>query len=277
MPNIVNAGMALSAMRFAPYSTPSALAELIDNSIQAKAKNITLIAKDKYTETASGQIVSRLDELAIYDDGNGMDKETIEGALAVGFSRNKDDPNGIGKFGFGMTVGSVSQCFRVEVYSWQNNGPIYHTYIDLKALLESGEQEIPEIIKVETLPLLEGHNDSEGMVIKESGTLVRWIDLDSRKVQYKTSAGIYNFLNNELGRIYRHYLDDDDTYGKKRNIKIISLSAEGEVTSTAPIVANDPLYLLTPNTLPPCNGKQYNNEQTNILLEEKIHDVAWNS
>lgn len=274
MPNIVNAGMALSAMRFAPYSTPSALAELIDNSIQAKAKNITLIAKDKYTETASGQIVSRLDELAIYDDGNGMDKETIEGALAVGFSRNKDDPNGIGKFGFGMTVGSVSQCFRVEVYSWQNNGPIYHTYIDLKALLESGEQEIPEIIKVETLPLLEGHNDSEGMVIKESGTLVRWIDLDSRKVQYKTSAGIYNFLNNELGRIYRHYLDDDDTYGKKRNIKIISLSAEGEVTSTAPIVANDPLYLLTPNTLPPCNGKQYNNEQTNILLEEKIHDVA---
>ena len=273
MPNIVNAGIALSAMKFAPYSTPSALAELIDNSLQAKAKNITLIAKDKYSETASGQIVSRLDELAIYDDGEGMDKETIESALAVGFSRNKNDPNGIGKFGFGMTVGSISQCFRVEVYSWQKNGPIFHTYIDLKALLETGQQEIPEITEIKNLPLVEGHSDTEGLIIKESGTLVRWIDLDSRKVQYKTSAGIYGFLNQELGRIYRHFLDDDDTYGSKRNIRIISLSAEGEVTSSSPIVANDPLYLLTPNTLPPCNGKHYKNEETNTLLEGKIYNL----
>ena len=156
MPDIVNAGMALSAMRFAPYSTPSALAELIDNSIQAKAENISLIAKDKYVETQSGQTVSRLDQLAIYDDGNGMDKETIESALAVGFSRNKDDPNGIGKFGFGMTVGSVSQCYRVEVYSWQNSGPIYHTYIDLNELLESGTQTIPDIEEVPVIPLIDG-------------------------------------------------------------------------------------------------------------------------
>ena len=148
MPDIVNAGMALSAMRAAPYTTPSALAELIDNSIQAKAENISLIAKDRYAETKAGATVSRLDQLAIYDDGYGMDKETIESALAVGFSRNKDDPDGIGKFGFGMTVGSVSQCFRVEVYSWQNNGPIYHTYIDLRELLETGAQTIPEIVEV---------------------------------------------------------------------------------------------------------------------------------
>lgn len=273
MPDIVNAGMALSAMRYAPYSTPSALAELIDNAIQAKAKNITLIAQDKFVETAAGQTVSRLNELAIYDDGQGMDKETIESALAVGFSRNKNDPNGIGKFGFGMTVGSVSQCFRVEVYSWQNNGPIYHTYIDLNELLSTGSQTIPDISEVTEIPLIHGHNEQEGLIKKDSGTLVRWMDLDPRKVQYKTSSGIYNFLNAELGRIYRHFLDDDDEYGRKRNIKIISLSAEAEVTSISPIVANDPLYLLTPNTLPPCNGEAYKDQETNILLEDRVHEL----
>lgn len=272
MPDIVNAGMALSAMRFAPYKTPSALAELIDNSIQAKAENISLIAKDKYVETQSGQVVSRLDQLAVYDDGEGMDRETIESALAVGFSRNKDDPNGIGRFGFGMTVGSVSQCFRVEVYSWQNNGPIYHTYIDLNELLESGTQTIPEIEEVTEVPLIAGHN-REGITKKESGTLVRWMNLDFQKVQYKTSSGIYNFLNSELGRIYRHYLDDDDDYGRQRNIRIISLSADNDISSINPIVANDPLYLLTPNTLPPCNGEQYRDKQTNVLLEDRIHEL----
>lgn len=273
MPDIVNAGMALSAMRYAPYSTPSALAELIDNSIQAKAENISLVAKDKYYETAGGQTRSKLDELAIYDDGNGMDKETIESALAVGFSRNKDDPDGIGKFGFGMTVGSVSQCYRVEVYSWQNGGPIYHTYIDLKDLLDTGSQTIPDIIEVSEVPLIDGLNDTEGLIKKDSGTLVRWMDLDFRKVQYSTSRGIYSYLSSELGRIYRHFLDDDNDYGNKRNIRIISLSAEGEPTSNESILANDPLYILTPNTLPPCNGEQYKEKETNVLLDDQVHNL----
>ena len=68
-----------------------------------------------------------------------------------------------------MTVGSVSQCFRVEVYSWQKNGPIYHTYIDLRELIDTGSQTIPEIKEVNEVPLIEGHN-SEGMIKGESGT-----------------------------------------------------------------------------------------------------------
>ena len=120
---------------------------------------------------------------------------------------------------------------------------------------------------------LEGNKDEEGLIKKESGTLVRWLNLDPDKVKYKTSNGIYAYLNSELGRIYRHFLDDDDNYGKKRNLRIISLSAENNISSSEKILANDPLYLLTPNTLPPCQGKQYKNEQTNVLLDEKVHKL----
>ena len=272
MVNIVNAGMALAAMRHAPYTTPSALAELIDNSIQAKAENITLIAKDEIQEVGK-KAVSRLTQLAIYDDGHGMNAETIESALSVGFSRNKDDPNGIGKFGFGMTVGSISQCYRVEVYSWQKNGPILFTYIDLDELLDSGDQDLPAVSEVKEVPLIKKHSHAEGLIKRDSGTLVILKKLDPTKVKYKTSKGIFNYLKMELGRIYRHFLDDDDNYGRKRNIRVVSMIEDGSIIESDDLIANDPLYLLTPNSLPPVDGVQYKNEATNILLEDNVIEV----
>ena len=272
MVNIVNAGMALSAMRHAPYKTPTALAELIDNSLQAKAENITLIAKDEMREVGT-KVVSRLAELAIFDDGYGMDAETIQSALSVGFSRNKDDPNGIGKFGFGMTVGSISQCFRVEVYSWQKNSPIFFTYIDLGELLDTGNQNLPEVSEVKEVPLIKKHSHVEGLIKRDSGTLVILKKLDPTKVTYKTSKGIFNYLKNELGRMYRHFLDDDDNYGRKRNIRVVSMVEDGSIIETEDLIANDPLYLLTPNSLPPLDGVQYKNKATNELLENNIIEI----
>jgi hypothetical protein len=132
--SILNAGMALSAMRAAPYTTMSALAELIDNSLDAGADNIHLIAVDKEERTPTGSRVQRLDQLAVYDNGVGMDEETIQACLAVGFSFGRGGNRDIGKFGFGMTIGSLSQSYSVKVFSWQNGGPVKHTYIDLHEL-----------------------------------------------------------------------------------------------------------------------------------------------
>ena len=55
--------------------------------------------------------VSRLNELGYMMTALAWIK--ILRVSVVGFSRNKEDPSGIGKFGFGMTAGSVSQCYRV--------------------------------------------------------------------------------------------------------------------------------------------------------------------
>ena len=95
---------ALRSMRQAPYTTESALAELIDNSLQADAENIAILAKDELREDSSGRSISRLKKIAVFDDGHGMDKDLLQNCLSVGFSRNKEDLEGLGKFGFGMLI-----------------------------------------------------------------------------------------------------------------------------------------------------------------------------
>ena len=82
---IVDVGYSLMSMREAPYTTESALAELIDNSLQAHAKNIALLAKDELRTNASGNQIHRLEKLGIFDDGDGMDEELLQKCLSLPF------------------------------------------------------------------------------------------------------------------------------------------------------------------------------------------------
>ena len=276
---IVDVGYSLMSMREAPYTTESALAELIDNSLQANAKNIALLAKDELRTNASGNQIHRLEKIGIFDDGDGMDEVLLQKCLSVGFSRNKEDPNGMGKFGFGMLIGSLSQCFRVEVYSWQEKGKIFHTYIDIKELIENKTTNIPKIttVKEKDIPILGRLDIEKNDYLKnsKSGTFVVLDKLDSNKVKYTTQAGIFGLISNELGRIYRHFLDDDDTYGEKRNIEVIGLDPLLNVKQRDVLLANDPLYLLTPNNIPDFQGESLSGSQTNQLLNEKTVSIEY--
>ena len=273
--SIMDVGYSLMSMREAPYSTESALAELIDNSLQAKAQNIALLAKDALGTTASGSQIHRLDKLGVFDDGHGMDEKLLQQCLSVGFSRNKEDPDGMGKFGFGMLIGSLSQCFRVEVYSWQKKGKILHTYIDIRELIENNTTKIPKIVTVNErdVPILGDLQLKKDDYLKnsETGTFVVLDKLDNSKVKYTTQAGIFGLISNDLGRIYRHFLDDDDSYGVKKNIEIIGLDPLNNINQRDILLSNDPMYLLTPNNLPDFEGESFSEVETNTLLnEEKV-------
>ena len=63
-------------------------------------------------------------------------------------------------------------------------------------------------------------------------------------------------------RIYRHFLDDDDSYGKKKLIKVHIIESGGKKRSFN-LKANDPLYQLTPNNI----GGLYEHESTNEIFE----------
>lgn len=272
-PRIVSVGQALQAMRNAPYTTESALAELMDNSIQAKASYIAAIISEGMIELPSGQLRRRLETIGIFDNGKGMDAELIQNCLSVGFSRNREDPMGLGKFGYGMLIGSLSQCFRVEVYSWQENKPIYHTYIDIPELLETKAEDIPAIREVKSLPLTK-KLASDKYFNSPSGTLVLLTKLEEERIGVVTGSGLYNKMKEKLGRIYRHYLDDDDDYGVKRKIQIVTMDHKGSIALRHDLIPNDPMFLLTPNILPNDFGRQFSEESTNMLFEDPIEMVV---
>src|SRR5438105_1647036 len=117
--------------------TESAVAELVDNSLQAAAKLVS-IGIAILDETAANPL-----RLSVLDDGCGMDKKTLRQALRFGGSSRFNDRSGFGRYGMGLPNSSLSQARRVDVYSWRRPGAILYTYLDVDEIAKGTMSEVP--------------------------------------------------------------------------------------------------------------------------------------
>ena len=137
MPEIVNIRNFLLSVRETGYrSFAHSIAELVDNSLQARA---TLISINTSAESG-GTIV-------VIDDGIGMSQDALRSALQFGGSTRFNDRKGSGRFGMGLPTSSVSLAKRVDVYTWGIDG-VLHAYLDIDELQESGTARLPEPVIV---------------------------------------------------------------------------------------------------------------------------------
>ena len=177
--------------RESDFDSNSAYGEVLDNSIQAGAKNIkinfktSLIKKKEILET-----------LSFGDDGIGMSPEIVENCLTQGFSSRYNDRSGIGRFGVGMTKAFMNQCLVCEVYSKEKNKDWYYTKVDISPE-NKNKNEIPPAVKKNP------SKDLEKLSGKESGTIVVWSQHD--KQDGKPSDLIENFKI-WCGRTYRKFI-----------------------------------------------------------------------
>lgn len=256
--DIIDTQMTIEAMRDSGYkSTTHALAELIDNSIEAGATAIEIFGLSRYKARTSR--VS-LDELAVLDNGNGMDPLTLRGSLRYGHGTRRNRA-GIGRFGVGLPNSSMSQAQRVDIWSWQNGATnAMHTYLSI-ADVNGGLKEIPE---PQLNPVPDIYQDSSLDGLEESGTLVVWSELD--RVEWKRASTTFRHTETLLGRIYRRFLatprdrlyENDsrqDEIGNSRSIRCIPIEANGETWSVQEddivyVRPNDPLYLMSGTSCP---------------------------
>ena len=254
--SIFPAKTAIETFRDAGYkNTASALAELIDNSIEAGAKNIQVLTYEMQV-TVRQRLSSQIQEVAVYDDGCGMTPDVLSICLQFGNGTRLKSRSGMGRFGIGLPNASISQAQKIEVYSWVN-GVCHYTFLDIDQIKEENLQHVNPVIQKdlpeEYLVSLEGE-------IKESGTIIIWSKCD--RLDMVRSRTLYKILSQDLCRLYRHYLDDNNDYGEQVSIKLI---ATGENRFVMPLYANDPLYLMTPNNVPGHEG-----QATNILHGDVI-------
>jgi hypothetical protein len=207
MPNYFISSKGVKSFRSSRYSTYSALAELIDNSIQAKANNILLIG---IQEKVPNSKRSHLKEIIIYDNGIGMSKEVANIALQLGGGIRHGATTGLGKYGMGLPQSSSSQAPRTELYSWQNENEIEFVYLDFDELEKEECQlvdpttlnKLPNNISLPIVKAIEKLGLSD--FSKQQGTIVRWQNCD--QLSHLTYNKFFEKIEEKLGQIYRHDL-----------------------------------------------------------------------
>lgn len=262
----LNDSYALESLRETGYkNTAYAISELIDNSIDAEADDIHLIAKEEHMPHVKGRHKYQITEIGVIDNGLGFSADKLDDCLSIGYgtkSNDGDNKNSIGKFGYGLKGGSISQCRRFEVYTWQSKGNVKYCYMDLDEIREGN----PFIPAVQNKDLPEHFQP----FATDTGTLIVWKKLD--EVDYKTTKGLFGTMLEDLSRIFRNFLDDDDTYGRRRNITMCAVDEKGNGRGDIiTLKANDPTYLLKPNTLP--DVKETDVQGSNILSQRATNTI----
>ncbi len=226
------------------HSTAYAIAELIDNSVEAGAPLVELLCMED-SQLAEVRTRRRVSEIAVLDNGEGMSARTLLDALKFGGGTRHDSNTGIGKYGMGLPTSSMSQCKKVDVWTWQNGlDSALHSSIDADEI-EKGNHEVPIPNRDTPIPDTWRSAGSDEIYRSRSGTLVVWSNLD--KIQWKTSKAIIENLSREVGRIHRHYINQEI-----HRIQAASFLKDraSELKNRIRIVANDPLYLMTPSSTP---------------------------
>lgn len=218
-----------------------AIAEIIDNSIQAEAKKIDVVIINDTTQSSS------ITEILIMDDGLGMDEYEFSKALMMNSGTRGGAKQGLGKYGQGLPNSSISQTKRVEVYTTKNNKTLYN-YIDLDEIFKSQEPFLPEIEEIEKLniPLI----TKAKIELPKNGTIVRWVN--PNKISPKTTRLLIENTEKLISRIFRYYLNGFEENGNqiKTEINILVYDYNSKVfglnsaLSRFKILPFDPMFLM---------------------------------
>ena len=224
----IKPGTAYQSLRESGFDFSTAIGELIDNSIDANAKRIEIMPKiEERKFEGRSKPVSVITQIAVIDDGNGMDAEKLNSCPQLGFS-TRHNRKGLGRFGVGATYASISQCKRTVFYSRPNQTDNYKaTYIDLDEIAKEIQTDIPIPNEVH-LP-----KDLEEITSDNSSTIVVWqkcdrlqCDANGRPIE---SSELLDELNEWVSRTYRYKIwDGVEIYINDKKV-----------------LAHDPLYLNT--------------------------------
>jgi hypothetical protein len=177
----------IESMRAVGYSAEAAIADLIDNSISARALSIEI----KYDASDDPFV-------AILDNGCGMAPDELTSAMRHGSGNPRDAraPDDLGRFGLGLKTASLSQCRKLTVVSRKNSLTSARCW-DLDVVQKFGRWlvVVPDPRELEALPMF---SRLQGL---DSGTLVVWQDLD------RLTAGAIDpqlEMTTKLSSLYEH-------------------------------------------------------------------------
>lgn len=226
-----------SARSFGNYDLAGALADLVDNSLKARARNVGIFCL--FSNGAP--------EVRVVDDGHGMSEAELRAAMRPASQNPMEErsPDDLGRFGWGMKSASLSQCTLLTVISTKG-GHTSGASWDLDTLANW---------KMGLLSKSDIANDATPKSRTKSGTEVIWNNCDRLSDNGTMSEPEFNALvthtRNRLALTFHKYLSGQ-VRGKKLSMLLNSQSVE----------PHDPFYshhhatqILPPETLTVCGTR----------------------
>lgn len=177
----------IRSTRDSGYASPAAaLAELVDNALEAGATAIHLTL-----ESADGAELGPV--VTVEDNGHGMGPRELSYALCFGGSQRYNSRAGLGRYGMGLPNSSFSQARRVEVTSRAQGADAWTTSLDLDDIVQGGARAIPFPSRCHDW------NPPEGC-----GTRIRWTRCD--RLASRSQKQLQTQLIEHFQRTFRYYL-----------------------------------------------------------------------
>lgn len=187
-PQLVDAAKFVVATRDSGYrSTAYAVAEFVDNSLQADATSIVI-------DLMPAEDCRYPLDLLVIDDGRGMDAATLASALAFGGSSRFGDRSSLGRYGMGLPNGALSCARRVEVFTWRR-GRTLMTWLDVDEIVTRRRRRLPPVASIKRPAFLP-------TTPRGTAVLLRRCD----RLEYRRASTVASKLHEDLGRIYRRFI-----------------------------------------------------------------------
>lgn len=152
----------INSYRSFGYNLSTAIADILDNSISAKADEITI----EYKWNGQNSFIS------ILDNGTGMNKDELVLAMTPGSKDPEEERNekDLGRFGMGLKTASFSQCKRLTCITKKINYSTIKRCWDIDFINQQNEWLLLDYVSDSSfLDLIDNQT---------SGTLVIWEKLD---------------------------------------------------------------------------------------------------
>lgn len=211
----------MESTRAIGYSIEAAIADIIDNSIAAKAKNIDIFFDG-----------SSIPYVIVIDDGIGMIESELTEAMRYGSCSPSEerDESDLGRYGLGLKTASLSQCRQLSVISKQNDAICGRRW-DLDYILETKSWSLQQLSEDE-LRLIPYYSM---FAEQTSGTTVLWKNLDKIKLGgltiEKSLEAKMEDVREHLELVFHRYLSGD-------GISKIAIRINGN-----PLVPFDPFFV----------------------------------
>ncbi len=224
---IPSAQRLIKSLRDVGYEFATAVADLIDNSIEAKANTVWI---DVVWDGESSYVT-------IADNGEGMSPQQLREAMRFGSERDYETED-LGKFGLGLKTASLSQCLRFTVATRQNpsRADINAYCWDVDHVSATNRW---EILPVRTAEL---HDGVRQHLKETTGTVIIWERLD-RILGYKKPSGesarkqLYTMcreLEDHVAMVFHRFLS-----GEVRGKRLAIYVNENKVAPWDPFARNE--------------------------------------